>query len=79
MQNYRCENCGSTELVVKNGYKVCPYCETRYAAISTTTISLKSDIEMLLEKCKNEPRNARRYANRVLDIDPDNKEALRYL
>ena len=57
MQKYRCENCGSTELVVKNGYKVCPYCETRYAAISTTTISLKSDIEMLLEKGKGHNPN----------------------
>lgn len=44
-----------------------------------TNISLHDDIQMLLDKCRKEPSNAKRYANRILDIDPSNKEALIYL
>lgn len=46
---------------------------------NSSGISLGSDIEMLLQKCRTNPRNARKYANLILDIDPDNKEALKYL
>ena len=42
-------------------------------------ISLGGDIEMLLQKCRTDPKNAKKYANLILDIDPDNKKALRYL
>ncbi len=42
-------------------------------------ISLNEDIQILLEKCKNDPSNAKRYANRILDIDPTNREALKIL
>ncbi len=44
-----------------------------------STISVLSDVEILLEKCKKDPRNARRYANLILDIDPFNTEATKYL
>ena len=44
-----------------------------------TNIALNEDVQRLLEKCKREPKNAKRYANLVLDIDPTNKEALKYL
>lgn len=43
------------------------------------SIALDDDVKRLLEKCKKEPRNAKKYANLVLDIDPDNEEALKYL
>lgn len=46
---------------------------------SSEGISLGNDIEVLLQKCRLNPRNARKYANLILDIDPDNEEALRYL
>ena len=46
---------------------------------SGTNIALNEDVQRLLDKCKNEPKNARRYANLILDIDPTNKEALKYL
>lgn len=46
---------------------------------NNSCISIDDDVQRLLEKCRREPRNARRYANLVLDIDPDNQEALKYL
>ena len=42
-------------------------------------IALNDDVVRLLQKCKTEPKNARKYANLVLDIDPTNEEALKYL
>jgi hypothetical protein len=44
-----------------------------------STFSLTDDIKMLLQKCRDDPANARRYASLVLDIDPSNEEALHYL
>ena len=49
------------------------------AAAARKGISLQSDIELLLDKCRRDPRNARKYANLILDIDPGNKDALQYL
>ena len=79
-----CQNCGASSFVYKDGYKVCEFCGTRYELEGdeikkSSKISLKSDIDILLEKCKNEPTKAKMYANRILDIDPTNKEALKYL
>ena len=50
-----------------------------FASGGASVISMDADIERLLEKCRKEPRNARKYANLILDMDPDNTEALRYL
>ena len=44
-----------------------------------SSIALNDDIARLLKKCETDPRNARKYANLILDIDPDNEEALRFL
>jgi uncharacterized Zn finger protein (UPF0148 family) len=44
-----------------------------------SSIALDDDVARLLEKCKVDPKRAKKYANLVLDIDPDNKEALKYL
>jgi uncharacterized Zn finger protein (UPF0148 family) len=44
-----------------------------------STIDLDDDVRRLLQKCRENPRNARKYANLILDIDPDNQEALKYL
>ena len=44
-----------------------------------TSIDLDDDVRQLLAKCRANPRNARKYANLILDIDPDNREALQYL
>jgi hypothetical protein len=44
-----------------------------------SSIALDDDIAKLLKKCETDPRNARKYANLILDIDPDNEEALKYI
>lgn len=83
-----CTACGSNELTYERGSFRCPYCGTVYVSESGSsrvsdkgraTISLSDDIEALLQKCRANPSKASRYANLILDIDPDNKEALRYL
>ena len=44
-----------------------------------SSIALDDDVEHLLQKCKSDPKKARKYANLILDIDPDNEEALKYI
>ncbi|WP_180326572.1 hypothetical protein [Raoultibacter phocaeensis] len=80
-----CEKCGSTEIIEVNGYRMCCYCRTRYAIQQsdapprTSHIALHDDIARLLQKCRENPAQASRYANLVLDIDPSNAEARWYL
>ena len=92
MEALICKNCGSNALVRKNDYMVCPYCDSRFvitkeknhhATLShcnvNSSIALDDDVARLLEKCRTDPQNARKYANLVLDIDPHNREAFKYL
>ena len=85
MRLIKCTQCGSDEFVRDNGFMICKYCGARFAVekedlgVRQSSISLDSDIEALLKKCRTDPRNAKRYANLILDIDPDNEEAYRYL
>ena len=44
-----------------------------------SVIALNDDVSRLLQKCKAEPKNARKYANLILDIDPTNEEAKKYI
>jgi DNA-directed RNA polymerase subunit RPC12/RpoP len=80
-----CEKCGANDLYEENGYRICRYCRSKFLltsndfSIKGSNITLTDDVIMLLQKCKADPRNARKYANLVLDIDPDNAEALKYL
>ena len=50
----------------------------KHGAVSSQ-IGVSDDVERLLEKCRTDRKNARKYANLILDIDPDNEEALKYL
>lgn len=85
MKIIKCTQCGGNDFIRDNGYMVCKFCNTHYAievgdlGIKQSSISLDSDIDILLKKCKSDPKNARKYANLVLDIDPDNEEAKKYL
>ena len=45
----------------------------------SSQIGLDDDVTRLLEKCRTDRKNARKYANLILDIDPDNEEALKYV
>jgi len=80
-----CGRCGGGEFVDRGEYRVCQYCNTQYQKTSedvtkkASNIALENDITMLLRKCRDDPVNAHRYANLVLDIDPGNIEAINYL
>ena len=88
MKALTCKCCGATGVAIRNGFVICEYCDARYlitaedygfADAPNNGISLESDIERLLMKCRTDPRNARKYANLILDIDPDNPDAWKYL
>ena len=88
-----CKKCGGNDFKIESGFRVCQYCKTKYEylesgrqvanqgerIVKSSGISLDSDILQLLEKCHKDPKNARRYVNLILDIDPDNDEALAIL
>ncbi|MBP3329586.1 MAG: TFIIB-type zinc finger domain-containing protein [Clostridia bacterium] len=80
-----CPNCGASDFNKNNGILICKYCGSSFQltkediSLKTSDISLGSDVDNLLQKCRTDPRNARKYANLILDIDPYNKEALKYL
>lgn len=79
-----CEHCGGDEFMEKDGYRVCRFCKSRFTIpkeekAANSKISLNEDVQRLLEKCKNEPFRAHRYARLILEIDPNNKEARRIL
>lgn len=85
MKVAECKRCGSKELIEKDGFLICVYCQSRYLPQEgdipkpATEINISSDIQDLLQKCRDDPNNSRRYANLILDIDPTNNEAKRYL
>lgn len=68
-----------------NGVLICEYCRSQFVPeISDlppveSSIQLDSDIAALLEKCRTDPGNRRRYAGLILDIDPTNSEAIQFL
>ncbi|GEA81954.1 hypothetical protein [Cellulomonas uda] len=80
-----CVNCGSNDLREHGGYAVCAYCRSRFVLqpdevpSRQTVIDVNADVQALLERCRDDPANRRRYASLVLDIDPTNPEAIRYL
>jgi len=79
-----CERCGGGEFIDRDGYRICQYCGTKYLITDEdvtrkgSNIDLENDIKMLLQKCKDDPANAKRYASLVLDMDPGNTDALNY-
>jgi len=85
MKSVACTQCGGTALSEEAGYVVCAYCRSRFVPQAddlpqkATIIGLASDIQMLLQRCKDDPANRRRYASLILDIDPTNDEAKKYL
>lgn len=85
MKIVECSACGSTELVEAGDLVVCVYCRSTFVPQADdsppkeTVIALHTDIALLLQKCRDDPRNRVRYAHLVLDLDPTNTEARRYL
>ena len=80
-----CPNCGANEFIYEEDYRICRYCNSKLKVIkekkneTASSISLQSDIDILLQKCKDEPWNSKKYAGLILDIDPTNHEARRFL
>jgi hypothetical protein len=80
-----CTRCGSKDLSEENGYVVCDYCQSRFVPQADdlpqaeTVIGVHSDIQLLLQKCQDDPANRPRYAQLILDIDPTNQAARNYL
>ena len=85
MRIIKCANCGANELIEKDGYFICEYCCSKFAIEASDRpqnamgVSISEDIKRLLAKCRTDRKNARKYANLILDIDPNNKDALQYL
>jgi len=85
MKLVECSRCGSDELIQSDGYVICAYCQSRFLIEADdrpqneTVIDVRSDIRALLKKCKEDPVNRYRYASLILDIDPSNAEAIKFL
>ena len=85
MKMIKCANCDANGLIEKDGFFICEYCGSKFAIEASDRpreamgMSLNDDIERLIYKCRTDRKNARKYANLILDIDPDNKEALKFL
>lgn len=85
MKQSICPNCGADIFIYKDGVKMCKFCNSRFSlegegqTQKNSEVSLRDDIARLLEKCKTDPLRARKYAGLILDIDPTNREAKKYL
>lgn len=85
MKMIKCSACGADEFLTIPGYQICKYCHAKYQLtkedmlVKDSVISIRKDVETLLKKCRDNPAKAKKYANLVLDIDPNNKEALKYI
>lgn len=85
MKVVSCESCGSNDLYKEDGYYVCKYCGTKFLITSDdkpareSTIDLNNDVTRLLQRCKEDPERAKKCAERILEIDPNNEEAKRIL
>lgn len=72
-------------MMQKDRYMECPYCNSKFLIEASDIpqqsigIFLNEDVSNLLEKCRKDPKNAKKYANLILDIEPTNKEALKYI
>jgi len=75
-----CIYCGSRFLPAAN--ETAPH-KTRVSSFggssAVSNIAISDDVAQLLNKCKTDRKNAKKYANLILDLDPDNEEALKYL
>ena len=78
-----CEYCGSRFLPTKEernaSARGTAFVFGAQRSGGSSQVSVSDDVERLLEKCRTDRKNARKYANLILDIDPDNEEALKYL
>lgn len=85
MKEFTCKSCGSNDLYEKDGFFICRYCGAKFLLTNDdkpakeSVIDLKTDVERLLQRCREEPSRAKKCAERILEIDPNNEEAKRIL
>ena len=87
MKVLKCQGCGSTDFYEENGYRICLFCGTKHLITRDdknempreSEISLDDDVQKLLQKWKEDPERADKYAELILQIDPNNEKALQYL
>lgn len=84
MRPFVCGRCGSSEFRDKGSRRICAFCRSSYekpktTVVRTSSITLGDDVASLLSKCQADPTNAKRYARLVLELDPGNRAALKYL
>ena len=90
MKSMKCELCGSSDLIKKDGFFECQYCKTKYTTeeakkllveiTGEVTVSNMGDKDsyMKLAQNANESQNYKEtenYCNKVLEIDINNYEA----
>jgi len=80
MDAIKCTRCGSAEVIESDGYFNCAYCRSGFEPRSIsgtqpdTSIQIFEDIQLLLKKCEDDPKNRDRYIKMILNIDPSNKD-----
>ena len=76
-----CLHCGTKfeKLVEQQTLSIASAIQSSFTRQVNSVIAINEDVERLLQKCRLEPKNARKYANLILDIDPTNEEAHKYL
>ncbi len=85
MTLFICANCGSNDFREEEGYRICNHCGSKYIItaedrrVLPSSIDLEDDVSRLLQKCKTDPERSKKYAQRILEIDPNNAEAIRIL
>lgn len=83
MKDLTCRNCGSNDLYAENGYYICRYCGTKHLITKDdkpareSTIELNEDVKKLLKCWDENPSMADKYAQMILEIDPNNQRALK--
>ena len=85
MQAITCKNCGGNDFLQKGRYLICRFCDTRYlldkdqAPVPESTIALNEDVIRLLHLWREHPEDGARYAKLILQIDPNNTQAIQKL
>lgn len=82
MNLIECKNCGNKQLEEKADKYVCPFCNSVFMKSNqqkNVNANLNDDVQRLLQKCKKYPSKAKQYARLALELDPNNREAKKYL
>ena len=77
-----CKNCGSNDFEQDGRNMTCRFCGSKFIldkehdSVKETTIALNEDVVQLLHRWRENPAEGDKYAKLILQIDPNNKQAL---